>query len=91
MQGGLRASGGGLGDVPQDGDRRAAVALPDLLRERGLGFRPMTWEVAEPAETPPPIHRDPVYRTIVAHALRQGMPVLPDDGAIPAYGVATIR
>lgn len=64
--------------------------LPDLLRAHGFGFLPMTWEVAETAETLPPIHRDPVDRIIVAHALRQGMPVLTSDGTIPAYGVATI-
>lgn len=64
--------------------------LPDLLRSHGFGFLPMTWEVAETAETLPPIHRDPVDRIIVAHALRQDMPVLTSDGSIPAYGVTTI-
>lgn len=66
------------------------TGLPDLLRAHGFGFLPMTWEVAETAETLPPIHRDPVDRIIVAHALRQDMPVLTSDGSIPAYGVPTI-
>ena len=69
---------------------RPSVALPDLLRAHGFGFLPMTWEVAEAAETLPPIHRDPVDRIIIAHALRQNMPVLTSDGTIPGYGVATI-
>jgi PIN domain nuclease of toxin-antitoxin system len=68
---------------------RLPVALPDLLRA-GFSFLPMTWEVAEAAETLPPIHRDPVDRIIVAHALRQDMPILTSDGTIPAYGVTTI-
>ena len=66
------------------------AALPDLLRAHGFGFLPMTWEVVETAETLPPIHRDPVDRIIVAHSLRQHMPILTSDGTIPAYGVATI-
>ena len=65
-------------------------SLPDLLRAQGFGFLPMTWEVAETAETLPPIHRDPVDRIIVAHALRQNMPVLTSDGTISSYGVTTI-
>jgi PIN domain nuclease of toxin-antitoxin system len=69
---------------------RLPVALPDLLRAHGFAFLPMTWEVAEAAETLPPIHRDPVDRIIVAHALRQDMPILTSDGTIPAYGVTTI-
>jgi PIN domain nuclease of toxin-antitoxin system len=69
---------------------RLPAALSDLLRAHGFGFLPMTWEVAETAETLPPIHRDPVDRIIVAHALRQGMPILTSDGSIPAYGVTTI-
>ena len=69
---------------------RLPVALPDLLRTHGFDFLPMTWEVAEAAETLPPIHRDPVDRIIVAHSLRQDMPVLTSDGTIPAYGVTTI-
>jgi PIN domain nuclease of toxin-antitoxin system len=66
------------------------ASLPDLLRTQGFSFLPMTWEVAETAETLPPIHRDPVDRILVAHALRQDMPILTSDGTIPAYGVPTI-
>ena len=69
---------------------RLSVALPDLLRAHGFSFLPMTWEVADAAETLPPIHRNPVDRIIVAHAFRQNMPVLTSDGTIPGYGVATI-
>lgn len=69
---------------------RLPAPLPDLLRAHGFGFLPMTWEVAATADTLPPIHRDPVDRIIVAHALRQDMPVLTSDGTIPAYGVRTI-
>lgn len=66
------------------------ASLPDLLRAQGFHPLPMTWEVAETAETLPPIHRDPVDRLIVAHAQRQHMPILTSDGTIPAYGVKTI-
>jgi PIN domain nuclease of toxin-antitoxin system len=66
------------------------MALPDLLRTQGFSFLPMTWEVAETAETLPPIHRDPVDRILVAHSLRQNMPILTSDQTIPAYGVTTI-
>jgi len=69
---------------------RLPMPFPDLLRAHGFNFLPMTWEVAETAETLPPIHRDPVDRIIVAHSLRQDMPVLTSDGTIFAYGVATI-
>ena len=69
---------------------RLPAALPDLLRAHGFGFLPMTWEVAETAQTLPPIHRDPVDRVIVAHAMRQDMPILTCDRSIPAYGVTTI-
>ena len=69
---------------------RFSVPLPDLLRTHGFEFLPMTWEVAATAETLPPIHRDPVDRIIVAHALRQDMPILTNDGTIPSYGVRTI-
>ena len=69
---------------------KLAVTLPDLLRAHGFGVLPMTWEVAEAAETLPPIHRDPVDRIVAAHALRQDMPVLTSDGTLPRYGVTTI-
>ena len=69
---------------------KLSVALPDLLPAQEFHFLPMTWEIAEAAETLPPIHRDPVDRIIVAHALWQDMPILTSDGTIPAYGVATI-
>ncbi len=74
-----------LGKLP-----KLPVPLPDLLRAHGFGLLPMTWEVAEAAETLPPIHRDPVDRIIVAHALLQNTPILTSDGTIPAYGVTTI-
>lgn len=69
---------------------RPSAALPELLRRHGLAFLPMTWEVAELAETLPPIHRDPVDRIIAAHSLRQGMPIPTSEGTISAYGVTTI-
>jgi PIN domain nuclease of toxin-antitoxin system len=75
-----------LGDVPQDGDRQTAEAVhgpPGPAADA-------RFQLAETAESLPPIHRDPVGRIVVAHSLRQTMPVLTSDGAIPGYRVATI-
>lgn len=64
--------------------------LSALLRRHGFGLLPMTWEVAEAAEALPRIHRDPVDRILVAHAMAQNMPILTGDAIIPRYGTPTI-
>lgn len=61
-----------------------------VLRQQGFGFLPMTWEVAESAEALPRIHRDPIDRILVAHAMAHDMPILTSDTVIPQYGVPTI-
>jgi PIN domain nuclease of toxin-antitoxin system len=64
--------------------------LPRLLRQHDFVPLPMTWEVAALAASLPPIHRDPIDRALVAHAMEQKMPILTCNGIIPQYGVPTI-
>jgi len=61
-----------------------------VLRQQGFGFLPMTPEVAEAAEALPRIHRDPIDRISVAHAMAHDMPILISDTVIPQYGAPTI-
>jgi PIN domain nuclease of toxin-antitoxin system len=64
------------------------IDLPAALRQRGFLF--LTWEVAYLAAKLPPIHKNPIDRALVAHAMAQKMPVLTCDSVIRRYGVRTI-
>ncbi len=61
--------------------------LMDVLEFAVLGFPHDAWRVAE---TLPLIHRDPIDRMLVAHALSLDMPIVTADEQIRQYAVRTI-
>ena len=59
---------------------------------RHVGYRPLplTWDVAERANTLPPHHKDPMDRMLIAAALERGLTIVTDDSVFAAYGVETL-
>lgn len=57
-----------------------------------VGYRPLplSWDIAERANSLPNHHKDPMDRMLIAAALDQGMTIITDDGAFAAYGVPTL-
>jgi PIN domain nuclease of toxin-antitoxin system len=79
-----------LADLQQRG-RIAMTESLDFLRERmnfDLADLPAScWRIAEQL---PPIHRDPVDRMLIAHALAEGMTLATADANIRRYPVPYI-
>lgn len=74
------------------GQRLAPIPIGLLTALRMNRFEPLlsTWEDAELAANLPPIHRDPIDRSLVALALNRRLPIITSDRIIPQYGVTTI-
>lgn len=68
----------------------AIPRLPSILADRGMGTLPIEAVHAIDAAALPGLHRDPFDRMIVAQSRIEGFPVVTNDPAIRAYGVATI-
>jgi PIN domain nuclease of toxin-antitoxin system len=59
-------------------------------RDNGIGLLAISAEHAIRVADLPPHHRDPFDRLLVAQALHEGIPLLANDPAFDAYGVARI-
>jgi PIN domain nuclease of toxin-antitoxin system len=68
----------------------AIPRLPSILADRGMGTLAIEAVHAIDAAALPSLHRDPFDRMIVAQSRIEGFPVVTNDSAIRAYGVATI-
>lgn len=68
-------------------DAAALTALQDRMLFEILDFPADLWSLAA---TLPPIHRDPVDRMLVAHAIAFGMTLVTADRAIHRYPVETL-
>ncbi|MBC8117776.1 MAG: type II toxin-antitoxin system VapC family toxin [Candidatus Saccharimonas sp.] len=68
----------------------ADLKLGDLLKAYGVEVLSLPAELWCLAEALPPIHRDPVDRMLVAHALHADMTVVTADRAIRDYPIATL-
>jgi PIN domain nuclease of toxin-antitoxin system len=77
-----------LGQLNDPSD--AIPRLPSILADRGMATLPIEAVHAIDAASLPPLHRDPFDRMIVAQSRIEGFPVVTNDAAIRAYGVATI-
>lgn len=77
-------------DLHRRGRLPGSVSVTDLEREIGfelLDFPASAWRRCEEL---PPIHRDPVDRMLIAHAIEAGLTLVTADRRMQSYPVATL-
>jgi PIN domain nuclease of toxin-antitoxin system len=70
--------------APENCHRRTDLGIDGAVRLRGGSLPADAWRLAARL---PPIHRDPVDRRLIAHALMKGMTLLTADANIRHYPV----
>ncbi len=62
----------------------------DYLVTRGFQTLPLAWADAERANAPPPIHKDPMDRMLIAQALNAELTIITIGRLFEGYGARTV-
>ncbi len=69
---------------------RVRGSFADYLVAKGFDPLPLTLADAERANLLPPIHKDPMDRMLIAHAVNADLTIITIDRLFASYGVRTV-